>query len=54
MRMEMRHRTTLAKKSVGELSARPTLGNIAGLFNTHKHTLPPGMLVDASMLTVLD
>lgn len=28
----------LAKTSVGELSLRPTPGNLAGLFSTHTHT----------------
>ena len=38
MKMEMRHRAMLAKTSVGELSARPTPGNLAGLLHMHTHT----------------
>ncbi len=46
-----------ACKDLGrELSARPTPGDIAGVFNTstHTHTVPPGMLVASFMLTILD
>ena len=46
----------LAKTVVGELSARPTPGDIVGVFSIHPYTptVPRGMLVASSMLTSLD
>ena len=50
----------LAKTLAGELSARPTPGDIAGILNiqththTHTHTTTRGMLVASFMLTILD
>ena len=44
-----------ACKDLGrELSARPTFGDMAGVFNINTHTIPRGMLVASFTLTILD